>query len=532
MTEKNLFLLLLFVFLLACDNGDSGTAVDNSDIVSLQVESFDDLPNCSKNREGDLAEVQGERKAYRCLDGIWEFDHDVYDSVATEDDLPACTAKKEGSYRFVTKEKSAFYCDGTRWSKVEKKPADLQEYESEDDLLNCSKNREGEKAYVADVEEVFVCSDGVWSKDDESEDLDESSSSSANKPSSISSSTADEQDEEDVGPVSQYGQLQVGKNSKGEGRIYGSCKSWSTSGKEVQVRGLSLYWSINKTQASSFWTKGFINGLVSKLKIELIRAPMGVDENFGDGNYFTNKTLYQQYLDQVVQTAIENDIYVIIDYHSHKAHDNVAYAQEFFERMAEKWGGYDNVIFEIFNEPACLKNGSGNCETSSYGGGFLPWSTIKTYAEKVIPTIRKYSDNLIIVGTPKWDQQPNAVIDNEVADEKNNTAYAFHYYAGTHTIEEEGANAEEAMQAGLSLFVSEWGTVNASGDGSVASANASWQTWMDSNKLSSANWSVSSLAEGASFFTTSGAWNYSTSGTWVKNNVLANIPGKYTKCGK
>ena len=31
-----------------------------------------------------------------------------------------------------------------------------------------------------------------------------------------------------VGPVSQYGQLMTGKNSQGEGRIYGSCEASRT----------------------------------------------------------------------------------------------------------------------------------------------------------------------------------------------------------------------------------------------------------------------------------------------------------------
>ena len=711
---------VMALFLAACgSDSDSGTTAKDTEEVSVQAETFDDLPNCSKSREGDLAEVLDERKAYRCQKGAWEFDHDVYDSVATEDDLPACTAKKEGLSLFVASEYAAYTCDGKRWSKA-KKAVDMQEYETEEDLPNCSKSREGKRAYVDEVDGYFVCSDGVWVEDEGS-----GSSSSASKvpepeegtltdsrdgrtyktvvigtqtwmaenlnystlkstcplenssycdkygriyqyasvdgtlcPSGwhiptlsewqtmldyvdvnngyegvgkslksskgwyeagttvekriavaagkdpfgfsalpagscweysgtwscysddearfwisngqaykisfdsdqieldpdvgrtqydyarisvrcikdgsavVANSSSSSENESGVGPVSQYGQLQTGTNSKGEGRIYGSCKNWSASGKEVQVRGLSLYWSINLGQTKSFWNKTVIDYMVKNLKIELIRAPMGVDENFGDGNYFSNTMTYQQYLDQVVQAAIDNDIYVIIDYHSHKAHDNETNAKLFFETMAQKWGGYDNVIFEIFNEPACLKNGSGNCETSSYGGGFLPWSSIKTYANQIIPVIRQYSDNLIIVGTPKWDQQPNAAIGEEVTDSENNTAYAFHYYAGTHTVEEEGANAEEAMQAGLPVFVSEWGTVNADGGGTVADANGSWQTWMDKYKLSSANWSVASLSEGASFFTTSGAWNYSQSGTWVKNNVLANNPSSYTKCAR
>ena len=346
------------------------------------------------------------------------------------------------------------------------------------------------------------------------------------------------------GPVSQYGQLQTGTNSAGQGRIYGSCPTWSVSGKEVQVKGMSLFWSINPTSAA-FWNADVVTRMVQDHNIQLIRAAMGVDESWGSGNYFTKESYYQGLMDEVVQAAIDNDIYVIIDYHSHKAHEDVASAQAFFSRMASKWGSYDNVIFEIFNEPACITGGSGDCETASFGGGFLSWSSIRTYANKVIATIRDYSDNLIIVGTPMWDQQPNAAIGAEVTDPANNTAYAFHYYAGSHTTGSQGANAEEAMEAGLSVFVSEWGTINADGKGGVASANTGWQTWMNKFKLSSANWSLTSLVEdedltyggdgqGGSYFSAGtlpgSTWSYSNSGKWVNANVFAGLPTSYTAC--
>ena len=110
---------VMALFLAACgSDSDSGTTAKDTEEVSVQAETFDDLPNCSKSREGDLAEVQDERKAYRCQKGVWEFDHDVYDSVATEDDLPACTAKKEGLSLFIASEHAAYTCDGKRWSKA------------------------------------------------------------------------------------------------------------------------------------------------------------------------------------------------------------------------------------------------------------------------------------------------------------------------------------------------------------------------------------------------------------------------------
>ena len=260
-----------------------------------------------------------------------------------------------------------------------------------------------------------------------------------------------------VGPVSQYGQLQAGKNSAGKGQIYGSCKGVS-DGNEVAVQGMSLFWSISSDVGSPFWTSDIVSGLVQNQNIQLIRAPMGVDEDWGAGNYFTKTGSYQGLMNTVVQAAIDNDIYVIIDYHSHKASDNVNDAKTFFSYMAQKWGGYNNVIFEIFNEPT----------TQS-------WGTIKTYADEVVKTIRQYSDNLILVGSRDWDQHPNDAVGNEVADSKNNVAYTFHYYAGSHSTGSEGANAVSAMNSGLSVFVSEWGTVHSSGDGGFNSGNST--TW-------------------------------------------------------
>ncbi|WP_308603093.1 cellulase family glycosylhydrolase [uncultured Fibrobacter sp.] len=314
-----------------------------------------------------------------------------------------------------------------------------------------------------------------------------------------------------VGPVSQYGQLQAGKNTNGAGRIYGSCPAYSTSGNEVQVQGMSLFWSIAADVGTPFWTSDIVSGLVEKQNIQLIRAPMGVDEDWGSGNYFTDSSYYQGLMNTVVQAAISNDIYVIIDYHSHKANENVENAKTFFKYMAEKWGKYDNVIFEVFNEPK---------EQS--------WGTIKSYADQVISVIRQYSDNLIIVGSRNWDQYPNEAISNPISDK--NVAYTFHYYAGSHYTNKEGANAVTAMNAGLSVFVSEWGTVDASGNGGFNSSNsATWLNWMNNNKLSGANWSVSNKDESASYFNGS-AWNYSESGNWVNTNVFSKLPTSYKAC--
>ena len=335
-----------------------------------------------------------------------------------------------------------------------------------------------------------------------------------------------------VGPVSQYGQLQAGKNSQNYGRIYGSCKGVS-AGNEVAVQGMSLFWSMAyRDEGPDYWHDSIVSGLVEKQNIQLIRGPVGVDGDWqnGNGNYFTNTEFHRGLMDAVVKSAIENDIYVIIDFHSHCAEQNTSGAQSFFSYMAEKWGGYDNVIFEIYNEP---KN---NCSDSWFdlSGAKNYWKEkIAPYARTVIETIRNYSDNLIVVGTPYFDQYTNAALAEPLNDA--NVAYSFHYYAGEdpyrHTTNKQGAWAEEAMQGGLSVFVTEWGNSAPSGDdGFNKDYSSAWYQWMTQNQLSGANWSVSNKTETASYFSDS-AWNYSQSGNWVNENVFAPTRNKvYTAC--
>jgi len=354
-----------------------------------------------------------------------------------------------------------------------------------------------------------------------------------------------------VGPVSQYGQLQAGKDNAQNGRIYGSCRHFRSSGHEVQVKGMSLFWSCAANQ-QRYWKKDIITGLVERQNIQLIRAAMAVDDmgEWADGHYFTKPDFYQAMLDEAVEAAVENDIYVIIDFHSHVAADSVENAKSFFRIQAEKWGKYDNVIFEVFNEPICTSGSVGDNSDCSEYGGFIGMDGIKTYADQVVSVIREYSDNLIIVGTPMWDQYPNAVVDYPVEDplENDNIAYAFHFYAGRDdgTAAHEfslTSNADIAMQRGLSVFVSEWGTVGYNGGGVPSTTlNPQWQAWMNSRKISSANWNVGksddpSSESGSEYFgfnfdpdNAPDNWTYSRSGQWVNANVFNDLPATYTAC--
>ena len=333
-----------------------------------------------------------------------------------------------------------------------------------------------------------------------------------------------------VGPVSQYGELITGKNSQGKGRIYGSCEGVK-DGAEVQVRGMSLYWSL-MPQAVEFWSEEGIATMVNDMKIQIVRAAMATgDEDWqGEWNgiklkgYAVDPNNQKQFMKTVVEAAIKNDIYVIIDWHSHKANQQTDAAKNFFREMAQTYGQYDNVIFEVFNEPEKIS-----------------WGDVKNYANQVIEVIRQYSDNLILVGNPEWDQNPSAAIGNEVNDSKKNTAYTLHYYANSHNWEgtyewggeSEGLKGEKAMNAGLSVFVSEWGTANSNGGGDPNQGrNQSWQEYLNKHKLSWANWSASYISEGTAAFqggSSKTSLQYTTSGNLVKGYLSTN-PASYTKC--
>ena len=341
------------------------------------------------------------------------------------------------------------------------------------------------------------------------------------------------------GPVSQYGQLQAGKLGS-QGRIFGSCPSYSeASGNPVKVRGMSLFWSIDES-ATPFYNEAAIDALVSDMKIEVIRIAMGTSsDNWGGSyGYAEDPTAQKNYIKTIVNAAIKNDIYVIIDWHSHTAHTETALAKSFFSEMAKLYGDYDNVIFEIYNEPAT----TGATATNGGDGAkydLITWSTIKSYATTIISAIREYSDNLIVVGTPSWSANVKAAASSPINDP--NVAYTFHFYASSHTVASEGSNVATAIKSGLPVFVTEWGTCTYTGDGTInSSANTSWQSWLDTYDLSAANWAAGQKDEScAAFSTTSAGYGsltgmsgkyFTYSGNLVKGYIANSVPASYTAC--
>ena len=125
--------------------------------------------------------------------------------------------------------------------------------------------------------------------------------------------------------------------------------------------------------------------------------------------------------------------------------------------------------------------------------------TIKPYAERMIDEIRAIDpDNLIIVGTEFFSQGVDIAAADPILGETN-IVYALHFYAATH-MDGLRDRARTAIAAGLPLFVSEWGPVEANGDGLADPfSTEEWLALMREHDLSHTIWSVSDTFDSHSF---------------------------------
>ncbi|MDE6351502.1 MAG: glycoside hydrolase family 5 protein [Treponemataceae bacterium] len=217
--------------------------------------------------------------------------------------------------------------------------------------------------------------------------------------------------------------------------------------------------------------------------IRLVLYPQGYGGYCAGGNQAELKKL----ICDGIEYATELGMYVLVDWHVHEYNpqNTQAEAIAFLGEISQKYAEYGNVLYEICNEP-----------TDS------PWSsTIKPYAQAVIPAIRKNAPNaVIIVGTNTWSQD----LDEAWADKLNfdNVMYTFHFYANTHT-DSMRTRVENAITKGMPVFITEFGTCDASGNGGFnATESESWFALIKNNNISHMNWSLCNKGETASAIST------------------------------
>jgi len=240
----------------------------------------------------------------------------------------------------------------------------------------------------------------------------------------------------------------------------------------VSFAGNSFFWSNDNWGGERYYKAEVVSWLKDDWKTTIVRAAMGVED---PGGYLDNKTANKNRVKTIVDAAIDEGIYVIIDWHSHHAEDNTNEAAIFFQEMANLYGEYDNVIYEIYNEPLDIS-----------------WSTIiKPYAISIIAAIRSIDpDNLIVVGTPEWSQRVDLAAADPITG-YSNIAYTLHFYS-IHHQQWLRDRASAALESGIALFVTEWGSI---GYSLVDSEANEWMAWCFTNKISHCNWAVNDKQE-------------------------------------
>jgi endoglucanase len=294
--------------------------------------------------------------------------------------------------------------------------------------------------------------------------------------------------------VDKYGQL----------RIEGT-KIVNKDGQSITLRGMSLFWS--QWDGSRFYNYDCIKWLRDDWKCTVVRASMGIE----GGGYLTNPAIEKNKIKAVIEAAIDLGVYVLVDWHDHHAHEHESEAIEFFKEIAELYGNTPNIIYEIYNEPEQVS-----------------WSDIvKPYSESVVTGIRTIDpDNIIVVGNPTWSQDVDVASNDPIDDD--NVVYALHYYAASHKQFLRN-KAQTALNNGVALFVTEFGTCEYTGNGFIDyDESNTWFDFLEENQISWCNWSICDKNESASALksgvSSTGNWSLEDlreSGIFIRDKIIS-----------
>lgn len=310
-------------------------------------------------------------------------------------------------------------------------------------------------------------------------------------------------------PVGRHGALSLAKK---EG--YGNAPVIvDSSGKPFRLRGASMH--------GMHWFPEFVNksafqSLRDDFGVNMVRLVCYPDDKEGTGGGYL--TGYGSDLDTLIEKGMayctELGMYGMIDWHVHNwnPNDEMAAAKTFFTKYANKYKDYNNVIYEICNEPNA---------TQWYNNTS---SDLYTYCKTIVDLIRSIDDDaLIVCGTGNWSQWVDQVAAKPIDDDK--VLYTLHFYSGTHKAGGLGATMETAIAAGTPVFITEFGVCDASGNGGYDLDEADkWESLMEKYNISCACWSCCNKGESASYFkpgtAATGNWtaaNLTKSGGWLLN---------------
>ena len=319
-------------------------------------------------------------------------------------------------------------------------------------------------------------------------------------------------------------QTPVAKN--GQLRVIGT-KLCNQFGNPIQLRGMSTH-GIQWYGWGSCLTEASLDALAYDWGADVLRISLYVQE---DG-YETDPAGFTAQVNRLIEEATERGMYALVDWHQLDPGDpnyNLARAKTFFTAIANTHKNKNNIIYDICNEP-----NSG-----------ATWAKIKNYADQMIPHIRAIdNDAVILVGTHGWstfgqsgDGSLQDVLNNPL--QFPNVMYTFHFYAKDHRTAY--LNQLNTASNSLPVFVTEFGTQEASGDGPNDFAMA--QQFMDlmrTKKISWTNWNYSDDFRSGAVWTTgtcsNGPWTTARlkpAGSWIRERMLTpadDFPGGTPTC--
>lgn len=256
------------------------------------------------------------------------------------------------------------------------------------------------------------------------------------------------------------------------------------NGEIFQLRGISTH---GIQWYSQYATEPTFQTLRDEWQVNAIRLALYADT---ESQYPENQEAYTRILEEAIAAATHLGLYVIVDWHILADGDPLMHQEDascFFDYFSTKYQNYPNLLFEICNEP---------------NGGKVSWDeSIKPYADTIVKVIRKNAPrHLVIVGTPKWCQSPLSVVRNRLEDPQ--VVYAFHFYANSHKdpLRETLENALTKYE--IPLFISEFGTCDASGTGEINEEQAAlWLDLLDQYQIGWMNWSLCDKDESSALLT-------------------------------
>ncbi|MFF0768974.1 cellulase family glycosylhydrolase [Nonomuraea wenchangensis] len=300
--------------------------------------------------------------------------------------------------------------------------------------------------------------------------------------------------------------------ANGQLRVCG-VKLCNQNGKQIQLRGMSshgIQWYSQCLNTAS------LDALAGDWKADVLRISMYIQE---DG-YETNPRLFTDRVHSLIEMATARGMYAIVDWHMLDPGDpmyNLGRAKTFFTEIAQRHDNKKNILYEIANEP---------------NGDAVTWSVIRDYAHQLIPVIRQHDpDAPILVGTRAWSSlgvsagaDETEIVNNPV--NAANIMYTFHFYAASHGTTYLNTLSRAADR--LPIFVTEFGTQSASGDGANNFTRS--QQYLDllaQKKISWVNWNFSDDFRTGAVFTTGTCPNGSFAGTgrlkeagvWIRDRI-------------